>query len=274
MAHSLKELREQRGWTQGEAADRMGVSRSHYVKLERNERGLTAHTIALAAKAFDVPMSIILDAFDPNQHPMMREALVRSEKSGGTRIESAIEADFSRKTGVRSEETTVVALRNRLVPVPIVGKVEAGAFREVDDLEDTGEEPELIFEEPDPDFPRARRVAFTVQGDSMNAAVPPLLDGYRLICVDFEDADVPLSDGMTVVVQRTRDGGLTREWSVKEVEMGETEISFCPRSTNPRHKPIVVPIDAEPDDSIVVQVIAIARSVSASIPRFRIKKPG
>lgn len=155
----------------------------------------------------------------------------------------------------------------------IGGKVEAGAFREVDDLEDTGEEPELIFEEPDPDFPRAKRVAFTVEGDSMNAAVPPLLEGYRLICVDFEDADVPLSDGMTVVVQRTRDGGLTREWSVKEVELGETEISFCPRSTNPRHKPIVVPIDAEPDDSTVVQVIAIARSVSASIPRFRIKKP-
>lgn len=274
MAHSLKELREQRGWTQGETADRMGVSRSHYVKLERNERGLTAHTIALAAKAFDVPMSTILDAFDPNQHPMMRDAIAVSVKPGVRKFDNDVEAAFARKPGAFTGESNVVALRNRLVPVPIVGKVEAGAFREVDELEDTGEEPELIFEEPDPDFPRAKRVAFTVEGDSMNAAVPPLLEGYRLICVDFEDADVPLSDGMTVVVQRTRDGGLTREWSVKEVELGETEISFCPRSTNPRHKPIVVPIDAEPDDSTVVQVIAIARSVSASIPRFRIKKPG
>lgn len=273
MAHSLKELREQRGWTQGDAADKMGVSRSHYVKLERNERGLTAHTIALAAKAFDVPMSAILGAFDPNQHSMMRDALAASARPAARRFDNAVEAAFARKPGAFTGETNVVALRNRLVPVPIVGKVEAGAFREVDDLEDTGEEPELIFEEPDPDFPRAKRVAFTVEGDSMNAAVPPLLEGYRLICVDFEDADVPLSDGMTVVVQRTRDGGLTREWSVKEVELGETEISFCPRSTNPRHKPIVVPIDAEPDDSTVVQVIAIARSVSASIPRFRIKKP-
>lgn len=270
MAHSLKELREQRGWTQGEAADRMGVSRSHYVKLERNERGLTAHTIELAAKAFGVPVWHVFAAPDARYEPLPASSVqdhadrIRTEMATGGRLNRS----------VASPDSTVVALRNRLVPVPIVGKVEAGAFREVDDLEDTGEEPELIFEEPDPDFPRAKRMAFTVQGDSMNAAVPPLLDGYRLICVDFEDADVPLSDGMTVVVQRTRDGGLTREWSVKEVEMGETEISFCPRSTNPRHKPIVVPIDAEPDDSTVVQVIAIARSVSATIPRFRIKKPG
>lgn len=272
MRHTLKELRELKGWTQGEAADAMGVSRSHYVKLERYERGLTAHTIELAAKAFGVSKAAVLD--NEFYSPLTSAGYsVQSEPGPSIRTKTAgAEHAFAQKSGLIGGDT-VVALRNRLVPVPIVGKVEAGTFREVDDLEDTGEEPELIFEEPDPDFPRAKRVAFTVQGDSMNAAVPPLLDGYRLICVDFEDADVPLSDGMTVVVQRTRDGGLTREWSVKEVEMGETEISFCPRSTNPRHKPIVVPIDAEPDDSTVVQVIAIARSVSASIPRFRIKKP-
>ncbi|UMY16639.1 XRE family transcriptional regulator [Methylobacterium organophilum] len=269
MSHTLRELRERRGWTQSEAADRMGVSRSHYVKLERNERGLTAHTIELAAKAFGVPMWQVFGEAGSVSDP----ALDISIRDHVGRVLASAEARGQARPPNASPDSTVIALRNRLVPIPVVGKAEAGAFREVDELEDTGEEPELIFDEPDPDFPKAKRVAFTVQGDSMNAAVPPLLDGYRLICVDFQDADVPLSDGMTVIVQRTRDGGLTREWSVKEVEMGETEIAFCPRSTNPRHKPIVVPIDAEPNDETKVEVIAIARSVSASIPRYRIKRP-
>ena len=273
MQHSLRTLREDRKWTQEEAAERMGVSRSHYVKLERGERGLTAHTIGLAAKAFEVPPSAIIidDEVDHATPSSAGRSRMRFPKEFGKHMANLmLSAEVFATTATPS---TVVALRNKLVPIPVIGKAEAGAFREVDELPDLDDERDLIFDAPDPDFPRARRMAFTVQGDSMNAAVPPLLDGYRLICVDFEDAAVPLSDGMTVVVQRTRDGGLTREWSVKEVEMGETEISFCPRSTNPKHKPIVVPINPEPDDATNVEVIAIARSVSASIPRYRIKRP-
>lgn len=255
MAHSLRELRERKNWSQEEAAQAMSVSRSHYVKLERGERGLTANTIASAAKAFGVSKSEVLGEAEP---------FLESIKPGQRQAPPT-----------DGEQTVVAAARNRLNPIPVIGMAEAGSFREVDDISDLEMEAEYIFDEPDPDFPRAKMVAFEVRGDSMNAAVPPLLDGYRLICVDFEDAAVPVSDGMTVVVQRSRDGGLTREWSVKEVEMGEETISFCPRSTNPRHKPIVVPLDPEPDDAVEVVILAIARRVSAPIPRYRIsgKRP-
>lgn len=62
MGNNLKKLRESRKWTQGQAADAMGVSFGQYVKLERGERRLTQEYIQQAAKAFDVVPAAILSA--------------------------------------------------------------------------------------------------------------------------------------------------------------------------------------------------------------------
>lgn len=43
----------------------MGISRGQFIKLERDERGLTIRTVGLAAKAFGVPRSEISDEFGP-----------------------------------------------------------------------------------------------------------------------------------------------------------------------------------------------------------------
>lgn len=60
MGNSLKSLREQQRWTQEEAAEKFGMSRSGYVKLERGERGLKDDMIAKAARIYGVPNSEIL----------------------------------------------------------------------------------------------------------------------------------------------------------------------------------------------------------------------
>lgn len=151
-----------------------------------------------------------------------------------------------------------------LGPVTMAGHVAAGMFREIDDLDQS--EPEVMWEPLDRDFPQARRMSFVVDpdGDSMNALKPrPINPGDTLVCVAFEDiADrVKLRDGLVVIVQRTRDGGHTREWSVKQVELYEDRIEFCPRSTNPRHKPIVVKRDAKADEGVAVEIIALVRAV-------------
>lgn len=143
----------------------------------------------------------------------------------------------------------------------VAGTVAAGAFLEVDTFSD--EEPARIEAPADMKYPDARRVAFQISGDSMNRAKPPMLDGGYVLCVDFEDIDnrVILQDGMKVVVERTRDGGLLREWSVKEVEQFEDRIEFHPRSDNPRHKPIVVSRDFQTDEGTEVRILALVRSV-------------
>ncbi|ODT80606.1 MAG: hypothetical protein ABS76_15625 [Pelagibacterium sp. SCN 64-44] len=179
----------------------------------------------------------------------------------------------------RALGTTVGALVDdgpvdRVVPVSgseasilVAGKVAAGVFLEVDDFDQS--EPERIYEPLDPQFPNARRMAFEVEGDSMNDLKPrPILEGDRLICVSFEDVadQVRVRDGLIVVVERTRDGGHTREWSVKQVELYEDRFEFHPRSTNPRHKPIVVKRDATADDGVQVEIIGLVRAVRNEFP--------
>jgi transcriptional regulator with XRE-family HTH domain len=154
-----------------------------------------------------------------------------------------------------------------LVEAPVIGTVEAGSFREVYAMDDL--EPEMVVVPPDPRFPNARLLVFHVAGDSMNDLRPrPILPGDRIVTVAYEDVahEVPLRDGMTVVVQRTRDGGHMREWSVKQLELYDDHVEFCPRSTNPRHRPIRVPRDAFADGGTEVEIIAVVRQVMNTIP--------
>lgn len=60
MANNLKLLRTRSGMTFQQAADRMMISRSFYVKLERGERRLTEDYIVRAARAFNVDETDII----------------------------------------------------------------------------------------------------------------------------------------------------------------------------------------------------------------------
>lgn len=155
----------------------------------------------------------------------------------------------------------------RLLPVTMVGPVQAGAFIPIDEFDQS--EPEIFYEPADPDFPRARRTAFDVIGDSMNRLEPaPILPGSRVIGVNYEDIGIPLRDKMVVVVQQERDGGHLREWSIKQIELQDDVVVFHPRSSNPRHKPIVVPRNLKPDDGRQVQILALVREIKNRVPVF------
>lgn len=168
--------------------------------------------------------------------------------------------------GIEPDEVGLSASA-RLVPVAIAGTVEAGTFREVDEYDQS--EGSRIVLPIDDRFPKARQVAFEVSGDSMNDLRPrPIMPGDRLITVAYDDIDgeVALRDGMVVVVERTRDGGHTREWSVKQIELYEDRVEFHPRSTNPRHRPIVVNRDHSADDGTTVQIIGLVRRIVNDLP--------
>lgn len=174
-------------------------------------------------------------------------------------------AVYGRDLTMRAEVTQ--ASEGRLSQVTVAGPAEAGAFRLIDDQDQS--EPDVFFEPLDADFPRARRMAFDVYGDSMNRLEPyPIMPGSRIIGVDFNDAGVPLRDRMVVVVERERDGGQMREWSVKQVELHDDRIEFHPRSSNSRHKPIVVARDLNADDGEIVSVLALLREIKHKVPTF------
>lgn len=151
----------------------------------------------------------------------------------------------------------------------IAGVVAAGIFREVDEFDQS--EKKMVAIPRDEKFPNARQLLFDCSGDSMNDLKPrPILSGDRLVCIDYDDVShlVELKSGMVVVVQRERDGGHFREWSVKQIELYPDRTEFHPRSTNPKHKPIVIQRDHEADDGVTVQVIGLVRRVMNEMPGF------
>ncbi len=150
----------------------------------------------------------------------------------------------------------------------VIGTADAGSFREVDDT-NQDDLPEIPAER-DERFPNARIIAFDVAGDSMNDLKPrPILPGDRVIALAYEDIqhEVPLRNGLTVVVERERDGGQMREWSVKEIQLFDDRAEFHPRSTNPRHKPIIIEKNEDPDNGETVRVIGLVIQI-VSAPMF------
>jgi SOS-response transcriptional repressor LexA len=153
------------------------------------------------------------------------------------------------------------------VPAIVAGRVAAGLFFEVDEYDQS--EKERVVVPVDPRYPNARVVLFDVEGNSMNDLRPrPILDGDRLVTLSFDDLNIPIRDGMVVVVERTRDGGHTREWSVKQVEFYQDRIEFHPRSTDPKYRPIVVHHEGQEDDGVEVRILALVTQIMNTLPTF------
>lgn len=65
MGNGLKALRENRGWTQEEAAGKFGLSVKGYIKVETGERGLKKERIEKAARIYGVSVAVILGSEPP-----------------------------------------------------------------------------------------------------------------------------------------------------------------------------------------------------------------
>ena len=154
-----------------------------------------------------------------------------------------------------------------LVQAPVRGILEAGSFRPV---ADRAEGPPLVEAVPrDRDYPDAGLVIFEVAGNSMNTLTPyPILPGARVIALDYRDprGRLALRDGMVVVVEQHTPDGRLRELSAKQVELYDDRIEFCPRSTNPRHRPVAIARDRRPDQGDPVRVVAIVREIFCLVP--------
>lgn len=127
---------------------------------------------------------------------------------------------------------------NGVATVPVVGAVEAGAWREPN-LHDTYENiPVLASDNNDKLF------ALRVVGPSMNELYP---DGSYVVARMFEGGPWPI--GKRVVVQRTDSAGKV-ETTLKELARGKGGLELWPRSTDERHQaPIAL---NEADDTIEI----------------------
>lgn len=190
------------------------------------------------------------------------KAGVETRDVSPTELQQIVDYFGDAPTGYAQPQAEASPFHPNFALAAVIGTVEAGSFREIADMDQS--ELERISVPADPQFPNARLLAFNVAGTSMNDLTPmPILPGSLVVGISYEDISqqFPLRDGLVVVVERTRDGGHLREWSVKQIEIFEERVEFHPRSKDRSHKPIVVQRNHDVDDGTSVQIIAIVRRV-------------
>jgi SOS-response transcriptional repressor LexA len=126
--------------------------------------------------------------------------------------------------------------RRDTIELPVIGTIEAGQFRDIT-LLDQDEVYPVISVVADKRFSHAKQYALQVSGDSMNLKYP---DGSYVTCVDYIGSGLRLKSGMTLHVERTIAGTHLVEITLKEVQSIDGNLVLIPRSSNPKHKPIIV----------------------------------
>lgn len=134
-----------------------------------------------------------------------------------------------------SRESRSAALLTPSLNIPVVGEVQAGAWKMA--YEAPQEEQELVVVSH-PGGPDVQYFGLRVVGDSMDQIYPP---GTVLICVRRMDFWGVIRHGDHVIVQRRSDIDDRSEYTVKEVQQDPAkDFWLVPRSTNPAHQALRV----------------------------------
>lgn len=194
----------------------------------------------------------------------VRDILVGRSKDPGSLTLSAIagvlNCEIAFLSGTQESSLRGSEITELDADIPVVGSVNAGVFTEM-----SGSEPwlsdaefETIWAPRNRRYPSARCFAFRVMGDSMNDAKPrPILEGDLVLCVDVVDAEIGIVDDKIYVIRRTKDGGQSFEWTLKRARVFNNRTELVPESTNPAHKPLVIPRNQTIDDGQEIAVIGL-----------------
>lgn len=179
--------------------------------------------------------------------------------------DDAIAAEASVAPAI-SRDSVEISDDSLLITVTIEGLAEAGAFRPVDWF--AGTDLGNVVYVPEPETTGLRHFGFRVVGDSVDLL--GIFDGDVVICVDPWESGADLGTGDVVVVENILNGGHTRELTLKELEISASGHVLNPRSSNPKHRPIPLPRDDDPNDGREVRIVGVVVSVSRKRPvRFR-----
>lgn len=136
--------------------------------------------------------------------------------------------------------------------VPVVGTVEAGAWREVEPSE--AEPSEYVPMPEDPRYKAFPRYAVRVNGDSVDLEIP---DGGYAVYVDVADVGKEPADGQLVVAERIRHQGGLIETTIKQYRLNGRGAELWPCSSNPKHGSAISLRPSRRGDDIEVRVKGI-----------------
>ncbi|MES0811357.1 S24 family peptidase [Roseibium sp. SCPC15] len=119
--------------------------------------------------------------------------------------------------------------------VPIVGEVAAGLWMEAALFEtENAEESTISY---DVRFPAQSQFVVRVRGESLNKIAA---NGDLLLCVDYLAAGIEPKENDLVLVERSRDNGMTIERTAKRVIKLNGQSELMPESTDPRFQDTII----------------------------------
>lgn len=144
---------------------------------------------------------------------------------------------------VATEAPNATLIDHAIATIPIIGRVEAGSFRVVDD----GDEPlgYIPFIKQGPTA-HAKHFALVIVGDSVNEYAD---DGDIAVCAAFWDLGWSYGSFHERFVVCHKTDGDKIETTIKQFFLDGTKVTLRPRSKNKKHKDIVIDADEFSDEN-------------------------
>ncbi|CTQ67197.1 LexA repressor [Roseibium alexandrii] len=145
-------------------------------------------------------------------------------------------------TGTATEAKAPLPRPKPAGTVPILGEVAAGIWMEASLFENENQENSHIpF---DPRFPVEAQFILRVRGESMNLVAP---NGDYILCVDYFKAMITPKVDDLVLVERSKDGGMTIERTAKELVRKNGRVELMPKSSDPRFQEPISYQEGDPE---------------------------
>lgn len=260
----IAEFRNLKGMSAAQMAERLGMSPGHYSHIERGLRPLTVDRLQEIARILEVEiddLSVASPSSAPKRQPFERLAMARSRRfstpkeaadSNGWEYHTYYAHETGKRTFGRSRalqyaralgvsaDWLMLGRLAKVKPPPmirVVGEVAAGVW--IEELGDGSAPLDLDgvvtdddrYVPGDPDYKEQGQFAVSVKGNSIDQIAQ---DGDILICMEPIGANISVSDGDVVIVDR-RDG-IKHEYSAKRLTCKGKQALLRAESSDPRYQ--------------------------------------
>lgn len=217
-ARRLREARINAGYAEPKDAwSKFGWKQSTYSGHENGTRGIPKKAAEAYAKAFNVSPGWLMLVEGSNQNEVIKRSQGVEPSGSPMRL------------------SPVQVINVVTATLPILGYVEAGVWTAVEPF-DKDVPLGRATVSADPRFSIDEQFVLEVRGDSMNAAIPPVLPGALIHCLRYGSGPDLRSGDLAVVVLTRSDGRY--EATLKRVIMTDQGMELRPESHNKAFKPI------------------------------------
>lgn len=252
LPNNLRRLRNALGLSQEAVGEKIGTTKGFVSEMERLEKAISNTNLIRFAALFGCEPS---DIYDMSYQSQNRDHTA-----------NVVHFTDSLKSGKRLQKIPLQRVGVTHI-VPVLGKVEAGAWREMEDLYDF----EDVVECELPEYQGVELHAHNVEGTSVNKFIEP---GGKAVWVALEDVINGLQQGDYVIAMRPNGAGQFERTVKQLVVLDDGTYELWPRSTDPQHQTpyIIPPRDEHSQEGVTIVGVVVDRR-QPKIVRSNIQVP-